>query len=256
MNALITLLISFMLYSPDLRQVERSFVPVDAEGRLRACKYEVSNAEYREFLNQLLDQGSDLYQMAWYDSVQWEKQLPSSNNRGMMMHYHSNPAYDQYPVVNISWEAANLYCEWLSDWYNRMPRRSFQKVQFRLPHPYEWEYAALDKERPNAYPTSNGRLRDANGRYLANVRMYVSNDDPYTVTKTVTYTSPVSSFTASPKGFFHLTGNVAEMTSQPGLVKGSDWNSPPEFGAVSSERQIESPNPQVGFRVFMEILEY
>lgn len=261
MNALIAVLVSLMFLAPDLRQLERSFVAVDAEGKLRACKYEVSNKEYRKFLNILRNEGSEVYgnsalELAMYDSLQWEKQFPSSNNRAMMMHYHNNPAYDQYPVLNISWDAANLYCEWLTNWYNSMPRRSFYRVQFRLPRAYEWEYAALDKESPNEYPTSNGRLQDANGRYLANVRFQPATDNPNQVTKTVSYTAPVSSYTANPRGIFHLTGNVAEMTSERGLVKGGDWFSPADYGKVDAQRSVELPSPLVGFRVFMEILEY
>ena len=33
----------------------------------------------------------------------------------MTTHYHSHPAYDQYPVVNITPAAATAYCEWLTD---------------------------------------------------------------------------------------------------------------------------------------------
>jgi hypothetical protein len=63
--------------------------------------------------------------------------------------YHSHPGYDLYPAVNISAEAANLYCAWLTEKYNEKPNGKFKKVTFRIPTEKEWKKLGL---RRKLYP--------------------------------------------------------------------------------------------------------
>ena len=41
-------------------------------------------------------------------------------NEPMKEHYFSHPAYDNYPVVAISREGAELYCKWLTKEANKL----------------------------------------------------------------------------------------------------------------------------------------
>ena len=57
-------------------------------------------------------------------------------------------------------------------------------------------------------------------------------------------------------GLFDMIGNVAEMVSEEGKAKGGGWNSfISECYADQSQKYEGWGHPEVGFRLFMEIIE-
>jgi formylglycine-generating enzyme required for sulfatase activity len=130
---------------------------------------------------------------------------------------------DAQPVVNVSWDDAARYCNWLSarDGLPAAYREQggqMQAVQppnhgYRMPSEAEWVYVArvLGRKAPARYPWSgaypprqkSGNFADARiADVLANV--VPGYDDGYRGS------APVGSFAARPQGFHDLGGNVAE----------------------------------------------
>jgi formylglycine-generating enzyme required for sulfatase activity len=133
---------------------------------------------------------------------------------------------DNQPVVNLSWEEAARYCNWLSK-QQGLPLAYKEKAGrlelvmppntgYRLPTEAEWAYAARihGRTQPARYAWSGGfPPTTAVGNYadarvadtLADV--ILGYDDGFRGT------APVASFAASPSGLYDLGGNVAEWTN-------------------------------------------
>ena len=83
---------------------------------------EVRNLDYREYLYWLsYVYSSDyrfLYREALPDTLVWRERL--AYNEPMVELYLRHPAYEQYPVVGVSWVQATKYCEWRTDRVNEL----------------------------------------------------------------------------------------------------------------------------------------
>ena len=83
---------------------------------------EVTNLAYREYLYWLSHvYASDyrfLYRQALPDTLVWRERL--AYNESMVELYFRHPAYQDYPVVGVSWEQATKFCEWRTDRVNEL----------------------------------------------------------------------------------------------------------------------------------------
>ena len=80
---------------------------------------EVRNVDYREYLhwlNRIYIDYPQIYRDALPDTMVWLS--PLSFNEPYMQYYFRHPAYDNYPVVGVSWVQANKYCDWRTDRVN------------------------------------------------------------------------------------------------------------------------------------------
>jgi formylglycine-generating enzyme len=244
------------------KEIQQDFVQVN--DKLLIDKYEVSNDDYKIFLSHLkLGNQADLYNKCLLDTGMWSL---NSSNEPMKTYYHSHKSYGNYPVVTVSYDAANEYCKWLTDQYHSDPNRKFKKVLFRLPTEQEWIYAAAGGDKNKMYPWDNYYLRNKKGEYLCNF-LHLGDQaityDPKTKSYKViegfidkpTAPSPINSFYASPSGLFNLSGNAAEMVSERWLAKGGSYNDPGYDVRISSRKYYDLPSPEIGFRVAMEIVE-
>lgn len=131
---------------------EDDFRPVS--DLIYAANTEVTNAQYNQFLNYL--QGNKLtalYEKYTFDFSRYEEPaLAFMTNYSMpRVETKKNRYFNHHPAVNISYEAATAYCEWLTLQYNNAPDKKFKKVKFRLPSLDEWQIAAASIKNPTSW---------------------------------------------------------------------------------------------------------
>lgn len=201
-------------------------------------KYEVTNAQYRQF--------------------------KSSHNSGQYEGYGFNR--DQQPVVDVSWNDAATFAQWLS---------SRSGKTFRLPTEAEWEYAARAGTKTSRYFGDDdaqlcryANISDRTAKALPGFAdSYVGCDDVFKVT------APVGSFIPNSFGLHDMIGNAWEWTSSLfgsgfvspekiaeakdmgrwRVIRGGAWNLKPlharaadRYGRVQEHRTVG-----IGFRLAM-----
>lgn len=85
-------------------------------------KHEIRNIDWREYigwLNAVYGKvAPERVEAARPDLRAWQEGLSSSEP--FINDYFTHPAYDNYPVVCVSWEQAAAYCKWRTDRVNEM----------------------------------------------------------------------------------------------------------------------------------------
>jgi hypothetical protein len=234
----------------DVKSIEKNMLLVNKT--VYMGKYEVSNADYRKFLDNLKrSQQTNLLTIAQYDSTVWNTKFQYTYNDPMRENYHWHPAYDEYPMVNISFEAAQAYCEWLTKQYNTQRKREYTQVKFRLPSEKEWLLAAGSGNEKAVSCFPNDNIQNADKCYLGNIKVSPGRymDDG------AFHTAKVSSYLANKAGFFCTFGNVAEMIDKKGIAKGGSWYHTFEESNFQQQINYAGPDPGIGFRIVMEIIE-
>jgi sulfatase modifying factor 1 len=175
---------------------------------------EISNNEYRQFVDAImLDSlsilGEDYVMNELYpDTTVWVKDFAHHMGDPLLVYYWSHPAFDNFPVVGVDWEAARFFARWRTAYLNdfRAGQGEWPMPDFRLPSEAEWEYAARGGRALAKYPWGNPYIRNDIGCMLANFKPGRGNyfDDGYA------YTAPVYSFFSNDWGLFNMAGNVSE----------------------------------------------
>ncbi|MFO8098567.1 MAG: SUMF1/EgtB/PvdO family nonheme iron enzyme [Salinibacter sp.] len=150
-------------------------------------RFEVTNEEYRAYLNAMVDEGELTEQEA-------QERLPDStafrDSRARWRSYFYSDSNADRPVVAVTWEEARQYCKWEDK---------------RLPTEAEWEYAARGGRTGGLYPWA-GVFAQHDGQYLANFNPERQGQaaDGYA------FTAPVGSFPPNRWGLHDVAGNAAE----------------------------------------------
>lgn len=144
------------------------------------------------------------------DTLVWISDYTYSYNEPMARQYFWHPAFDDYPVVGVSWSQAEAFNHWRTQYLNSHMARDGRPgvMEFRLPSEAEWEYAARGGRELSPYPWGGPYLRDENGCFLANFKPMRGD---YTSAGTV-YTSQVGLYPPNDFGLYDMAGNVAEWT--------------------------------------------
>ncbi|MBC7872630.1 MAG: SUMF1/EgtB/PvdO family nonheme iron enzyme [Ferruginibacter sp.] len=226
-------------------------------------RVEVSNLQYRQFYNEAVAGFSEGEQTKIRcDSTGWRQSI--SYNEPMVTYYHNHPAYNNYPVVNISQEGAIEYCRWLQQKLQK--ENPDYTIEVKLPAKNEWIWAAQGGRSQAMFPWGNYYLRNKKGEFLCNFKRVgdqaitrnrqTGKPEVHEQNIVITgglndrafYTAAVKSFYPNDFGLYNMCGNAAEMIAEKGTAMGGSWN---DYGGdvqIRAEARYESPLPTVGFR--------
>lgn len=169
------------------------------------------------------------------DTTCWVNDFPNADNETYMRMYFSNAAYNDYPVVGVTWEQANAFCAWRTEYLLKGLGPDARYVQrYRLPTEAEWEYAARGKEQ-NEFPWENEDVASGKGCFFANFKPDRGN---YTKDGNL-ITSKAGIYSANSNGLYDMAGNVAEWTStiytEAGVEAMNDINPQLEYKAAKED---------------------
>ena len=191
--------------------------------------YEVTVGQFRQFVDATgykTDAETDGKGGWGIDSKDRAKQDPK--------YTWENPGFsqaDNHPVVNVSWNDAMKFCEWLS-----------KKTgdEYRLPTEAQWEYACRAGTNSRYYDGDDseglakvGNTADGTARVKFNRWGGIKSKDGYV------FTAPVGRFAANSNGLYDMHGNVSEWCD--------DWYGEDYYGKSPSS---DPQGPKTGaFRV-------
>ncbi len=170
-----------------------------------------------------------------------------------------------HPAVNVAWNNAVAFCEWLTE-KERREGKIASDQRYRLPKDWEWSVAVgLNESRggsprdkgektPNVYPWNGGRGTWPPPRGAGNYSQSLNVDS-------FERTSPVGSFDAQANGLYDMGGNVWEWCddfydgrSGWGVLRGGSWRGDSSRALLSSCRNGFVPvnlYDNYGFRVVL-----
>jgi len=244
---------------------------------------EITNNEYRQFITDI-EEGSEVdlgetytFEDLYPDTTVWVKDFAHHMGDPLMQYYYMHPAFDDYPVVGVDWEAAQYFSRWRTQHLNDYRESQGMHIlpNFRLPSEAEWEYAARGGRDMAKYPWGNPYIRNAKGCLIANFKPGRGNyfDDGYA------YTAPTDSYFPNDYGLFCMAGNVSEWcedafnpasvplvwdlnptyfeeTEPRKVVRGGSWKDVAYFletGTRNYEHK-DSARAYIGFRCAMTLL--
>jgi formylglycine-generating enzyme required for sulfatase activity len=163
-----------------------------------------------------------------------------------------------HPVVNVSWEDAQAFCQWLS-------RR--EGKTYRLPTDHEWSLAVGIGDWESAKVSPADKDGKIEGVYPWGTTWPppngVGNYNSILNCDRFIGTAPVGSFAANQLGLFDLGGNVWEWCEDwydsdqtLRVLRGGSWGLGTEFALRSSYRCRVAPTRRCdgdGFRVVLEL---
>mgnify|MGYP000568804906 FL=1 len=172
------------------------------------------------------------------DTAVWLKDFSYSYNDPIHDNYFWHEAYEEYPVVGVSWYQARAFCNWKTkkkNDYLRSKKHPSRVLNFRLPTEAEWEYAARGGIEYGTYPWGGPYTTTDQGCFLANFKP-VRGD--YALDGAL-YTVEAYSYSPNGYGLYNMAGNVSEWTNTSyfkGALNGSIINS--NFEDLESKRKI------------------
>ena len=144
------------------------------------------------------------------DTTVWIRDFEYSYNEPMHNDYFWHDAYGDYPVVGVSWDQAQAFCQWRTinkNTYKKSKGKQFVN-SFRLPSEAEWEYAARGGLEGATYPWGGPYTKNDRGCFMANFKPLRGN---YAADQAL-YTVEADAYEPNDYNLYNMAGNVAEWT--------------------------------------------
>ncbi|WP_449658178.1 type IX secretion system lipoprotein PorK/GldK [Winogradskyella ursingii] len=211
------------------------------------------------------------------DTTAWIRDFAYSYNEPMHNDYFSHSAYDDYPVVGVSWKQAQAFCQWRTLKHNAFQKSKGQQPVnvYRLPSEAEWEYAARGGLQGATYPWGGPYTKNDRGCFMANFKPlrgdYAADQALYTV--------EADAYDPNDFNLYNMAGNVSEWvngsydpasyefssTINPNVndadnarkvVRGGSWKDVAYFLQVSTRdyEYADSARSYIGFRTVQDYM--
>jgi sulfatase modifying factor 1 len=243
-------------------------------------KFEVSNGQYLEFVNDLRRSDTSLYNQMLPDTLVWRD--VNMTREPLVEYYFRHPAYSNYPVVGLSYEQVEAYCKWITERYKKEEKRKFKNAQFTLPSTTEWAFAAMGGNVNSMFPWEGVSMQNKKGEWMAQFRVIPQHGITSETLSVEIYEGKikkekllvasgwenaivnpdmvvsVSSFLPNGFGLFNMAGNVEEFVLEKGISKGGSWSDTGYYLQNAVEEHYDSTfsaSSERGFRIVMKIKE-
>jgi gliding motility-associated lipoprotein GldK len=175
------------------------------------------------------------------DTLCWVRDFTYAYHEPMAQNYFWNNAYDNYPVVGVTWNQAKAFSVWRTQIFNTwlLSNGDMFVNNFRLPTESEWERAARGDLDISQYPWGGPYIRNSSGCFLANFKplrgRYFEDGGFHTV--------KVYSYNPNGFGLYCMAGNVAEWCStafdESQYEFGHDMNSDYDYQAKDGDPPVK-----------------
>jgi len=249
----------------DVSQFEFEFSYMDIQSAAKFRDISRSDVIIKEALN------------VYPDTTVWIRDFEYSYNEPMHNDYFWHQAYGNYPVVGISHQQAQAFCQWrtlLKNSYKKSKGKQFVN-SFRLPSEAEWEYAARGGLEGATYPWGGPYTKNDRGCFMANFKPLRGN---YAADQAL-YTVEADAYEPNDYNLYNMSGNVSEwvmssyeessyeysssinpsvndIDNQRKVVRGGSWKDIAYFLQVSSRdyEYADSARSYIGFRTVQDYM--
>jgi formylglycine-generating enzyme required for sulfatase activity len=181
---------------------ERPVIRVRLTRGFEMAQHELTVSQFREFVQATKFQ-TDAERDGGHRGLPPGDGMPRGGDRALTWRSPGFPQTDDHPVVQVSWNDATAFCEWLS-------RK--EGVVYRLPTEAEWEYACRAGTSTmwtfgNDHNLVGEHANSADATILEHISQYAIAswyEDGFP------FTAPAGSFAPNPFGLYDMHGNVGE----------------------------------------------
>lgn len=243
----------------------------------------ITNLEYKAFLADLLARNrNEDYLVCEVHTENWAKHGCNK----LAGDYFQEKTYNDFPVVNISYEAAKLFCQWLEEEtgdYIRQNNLKLKPLKIRLPYDEEWVFSAregyakiaFEKGYNTIYDESAGLVNRSFTNRVELVKKHAEHVDTlygYYATNRYGWTEKdMTDFFATGLAYYDCEptdtilsermkvlgkfGHVSEMVPQKNNNKlwlsGLSWKNKEQYQKLEQEFKTNASSPFVGFRIIV-----